>query len=271
MSTEKVFGPVPSRRLGRSIGVNNIPPKICSYSCVYCQIGWSLKMTAKPEEYYPPQELADEVKTKIDLVSAAGEEIDYLTVVPDGEPTLDANLGVLLKLLGDTGIKTAVITNSTMLHRPEVRDAICLADWVSVKVDAATEKIWRKVDKPHRSLDFQRHLAGTKEFALQFSNRLVTETMLVRGINDGEEELCRTADFISGLSPELSYISIPTRPPADSTVKPPDETTLAAAWQIYTSTGLTAEHLIGYEGNEFSPTGDPAEDILGNNLGTPDA
>ena len=169
----KVFGPVPSRRLGRSIGVNNIPPKICSLSCVYCQLGRSLKMETDRRDYYSTEELIEEVKKKIEDSRKNNEEIDYLTVVPDGEPTLDINLGKLITALNTTGIKTAVITNSTLIERPDVREELALAHWVSVKVDAVDEAVWRKVDRPVRSIDLDHMLDGILRFSEIYKGKLV--------------------------------------------------------------------------------------------------
>ena len=105
----KTFGPIPSRRLGNSLGINNIPPKICTYTCVYCQQGHSSKMQLERQAFYDPDELVQEVKEKVKQTGAAGEKIDFLTFVPDGEPTLDINLGKEIDLLKPLGIKIAVI------------------------------------------------------------------------------------------------------------------------------------------------------------------
>jgi len=105
------FGPVPSRRLGQSLGINNIPPKICSYSCVYCQVGRTLHMQAERKAFYKPEEILKAVERKVKDAKNKGEGIDYLTFVPDGEPTLDINLGKEIELLKQLGIKIAVITN----------------------------------------------------------------------------------------------------------------------------------------------------------------
>jgi len=99
-----VFGPVPSRRLGRSLGINNIPPKICSYSCVYCQLGRTLRMEIERRAFYEPEELIRAVRERVEELREGGERIDYLTFVPDGEPTLDSNLGEEIAALKDLGI-----------------------------------------------------------------------------------------------------------------------------------------------------------------------
>ena len=110
-STSITFGPVPSRRLGRSLGINNIPPKVCSYSCVYCQVGKTLQMETEPRDFYRPEEIQMEVTGRLDALYVKGETVDYLTIVPDGEPTLDRNLGKTIELLRPLGSKIAVISN----------------------------------------------------------------------------------------------------------------------------------------------------------------
>lgn len=262
MTKMRVFGPVPSRRLGKSVGINNIPPKICTYSCVYCQLGKSLKMVADRQEYYEPIDLLIEVKEKITNAKTNNEAIDYLAVVPDGEPTLDKNLGELIELLKPLGFKVAVITNSTLLQRPDVREDICKADWVSVKIDTLDETIWRKIDRPHRKIVFDSMLNGIRTFSREYNGQFVTETMLVRNLNDDIENIRKVAEFIREIKPSVAYLSIPIRPPAEKWVEAPEEQKINRAYQIFRDQSLTAEYLIGYEGNEFAYTGNIEEDIL---------
>ena len=256
------FGPVPSRRLGQSLGINNIPPKICTYSCIYCQLGRTIRMQVKREKFYDPEKLADHVKTRMKALKAKREPVDYLTFVPDGEPTLDVNMDREIELLRSVGVKIAVITNASLIWDPDIRRCLSEANWVSLKVDAASKDIWRRIDRPHRSLRLESILDGIVEFSANFSGTLTTETMLIQGINDGRDEIQRIADFLATLSPDKSYISIPTRPPAEKRVRPADEEAINVAYQIFVSKGLSAEYLIGYEGNAFASTGDVATDLL---------
>jgi len=193
------FGPVPSRRLGRSLGINNIPPKVCTYSCVYCQVGRTTEMTIGRRKFYDPDEVLQDVQEKICKSDEAGEPIDYLTFVPDGEPTLDANLGREIERLKPLGIPIAVITNNSLLSRQDVRDDLMGADWVSLKVDVVEERTWRRVNRPHGRLELASMLEGALTFAQSFQGRLVTETMLVAGVNDGEEHLSQVAGFLERL------------------------------------------------------------------------
>ena len=146
------FGPVPSRRLGRSLGINNIPPKSCSYSCLYCQVGATKGQIVEPRNFYTPEEIFQEVSAKVKKAYSADEPIEYLTFVPDGEPTLDINLGEAINLLRSLNIPIAVISNASLLSRKNVRDAIAKADWVSVKVDSIDTGIWQQINRPHESL-----------------------------------------------------------------------------------------------------------------------
>jgi wyosine [tRNA(Phe)-imidazoG37] synthetase (radical SAM superfamily) len=256
------FGPVPSRRLGRSLGINNIPPKLCSYSCVYCQVGRTLDIQVRREPFYTPQDILDSVRRKLEEAEKAKEPVDYVTFVPDGEPTLDRNLGQSIELLRSLGIKIAVITNASLIADDEVRKELKLAEWVSLKVDSAEEDIWRKTNRPHRSLKLDQLLEGMLLFRQEFAGELATETMLVNGINDGAANIAGIAVFLSRLNPDKVYLSIPIRPPAEKRAGSPPEETINRAYQQLSEKIGSVEHLIGYEGNAFSSTGNIGEDIL---------
>ncbi len=257
-----IFGPVPSRRFGRSLGINNIPPKICSYSCIYCQIGVTSSMDVERKKFYSPERIYEEVRERVDILKRNGEKIDFLTFVPDGEPTLDLNLGREIEMLRQMGIKIAVITNSSLLWREDVRREIGCADVVSVKVDAVSEKIWRRMNRPHFSLSLSEILKGIQNLAEDGNTTLITETMLVNGVNDDAKEMERVAEFIASLSPHKAYIAIPTRPPAESWVSPSNEEVLNRAYQIFAERVGEVEYLIGYEGNEFAFTDNVEENLL---------
>lgn len=256
------FGPVPSRRLGRSLGINNIPPKVCTYSCVYCQVGRTAEKTVTRRAFYDPQEILREVAMKSEAVQAAGDTIDYLTFVPDGEPTLDINLGHEIELLQTLGSKIAVITNASLLWQPDVRQDLVQADWVSLKVDAVQEDAWRTVNRPAHDLRLDTILDGMREFARDYRGELATETMLVRGVNDSEEQLQQIGEFLAQLKPLIAYLALPTRPPAEKKVRPPDENTMTRAYEIFGQHLLNVEYLIGDEAGSFIATGDVEQDLL---------
>lgn len=256
------FGPVPSRRLGRSLGINNIPPKICTYSCAYCQVGRTMQMEVMRRSHYPPEEIFDEVKAKVEKSRELGMAIDYLTFVPDGEPTLDLNLGLEIDMLRSLGIRIAVISNASLIWDEDIQKELCKADWVSLKVDAIEETTWHKINRPHRSLELKTILHAVRDFSRIYRGALVTETMLLRGINDGEHSLKLVADFLSEVKPTTAYISVPTRPPAEEWARLPSEESINQAYQIFSSRLKHVELLVGYEGDSFAPTGDAEQDLL---------
>lgn len=257
-----VFGPVPSRRLGRSLGINNIPPKECTYACVYCQLGNTIKLEVERRKCYPTEDIMTAVEKQLESLDYKLGKIDYITLVPDGEPTLDLLLSENIKALKKFGIKIAVITNSSLLGDEEVRNGLLEADWVSVKVDTVNNDTWHKIDRPHGKLKLSSILEGIQLFAEKYNNYLVTETMLVKGFNDSIDEFKSISNFISLLNANVAYIAVPTRPPAEVFIASPDEERINDAYQIFNSVGINTELIIGYEGNEFSATGNLAEDIL---------
>jgi wyosine [tRNA(Phe)-imidazoG37] synthetase (radical SAM superfamily) len=254
------FGPVPSRRLGRSLGINNIPAKICSYGCVYCQLGKTIVKRADRREYYNPEEILRDVEERVESAEKEGIKIDYLTFVPDGEPTLDMNLGEEAKILREIGIPLAIISNSSLIWREDVRNDLMNFDYVSLKLDAISEELWKKIDRPHESLEHEKILEGMLEFRKEFRGMLVTETMLVDAV-DYDSEIPRIRDFLKELKPDIAHISVPTRPPAEDWVRVPDEAVVNMAFHEFSKV-VRAEYLIGYEGNEFASTGNPEDDIL---------
>ncbi|MEJ2012399.1 MAG: radical SAM protein [Anaerolineales bacterium] len=256
------FGPVPSRRLGQSLGINNIPPKICSYACIYCQLGRTIRMQIERDSFYQPGDVLRAAREKVNQTRARGEAIDFLTLVPDGEPTLDIHLEQILTELRELGIPLAVISNASLIDREEVRRALKRADWVSLKVDSVRPDTWHAVDRPHGSLDLDRILQGICSFADEFDGVLTTETMLVRGVNDHEDEVRELARFLAHVGPDIAYLAVPTRPPAESWVEASSETEIHRAFQILSEVLNRVECLLGYEGNAFASSGDAEADLL---------
>ena len=257
-----VFGPVPSRRLGRSLGINNIPPKACSYSCVYCQVGLTQVTEIVPRIFYKPERILDELQTNVSQVQAQGEKIDYLTFVSDGEPSLDARLGETIQALRPLGIPIAIISNASLIWREDVRDTLTKADWVSLKVDAIDDLLWRRINRPHASLDHGKILDGMLDFAEHFEGTLATESMLVLGLNDNLEAANELAIFLEKLAPAVSYLSVPTRPPAEKQVRVPNEAALNLVYQIVSQRMTRVELMTGYEGNAFASSGNITRDLL---------
>jgi len=255
------FGPVPSRRLGQSLGINNIPPKVCTYTCVYCQLGKAVKVQSERQPFYTTGEVVETTKKLLEDLESSSS-VDYLTIVPDGEPTLDINLKQTIIELRKLGYSVAVITNSSLLGDKEVRNALFQADWVSTKLDGGDEKVWRKVNAPQRSLEFDKMMDGLKIFSHSFNGIHVTETMMIDGYNDSQDNIENISEILNTLSVDISYVSIPTRPPAAKSIRPAGEQALVAAYDEFLKVVPKTEYLIGYEGNDFGFTGNLEEDIL---------
>jgi wyosine [tRNA(Phe)-imidazoG37] synthetase (radical SAM superfamily) len=219
-------------------------------------------MRIRRQALYPPEGLFQLVRSKVRQVLERGERIDYLALVPDGEPTLDIHLGEIISLFKSLGIPVAVISNASLITDGTVRAELSEADWVSLKVDAVSEEIWRKIDRPHRRLELSEILDGIMKFKEEFRGFLATETMMVAGMNDSDTAIRETAGFLTAVQPDTAYISIPTRPPADSAVRPAGAAELNSAYQIFSTGVKRVELLTGYEGNEFASTGNAREDIL---------
>jgi wyosine [tRNA(Phe)-imidazoG37] synthetase (radical SAM superfamily) len=255
------FGPVASRRLGHSLGINNIPAKRCSYSCVYCQVGRTAQTELERVSFYEPELIAREVSTRLAQLRARGEPVDHLAFVPDGEPTLDARLGHTIALLRSLAVRIAVITNGSLITREDVRADLRLADWVCLKLDSVDEAQWRRINRPAASLSLAPILEGMLTFAAEYRGELVTDTMLVRGINDGEDDVGATAALVSRLAPARAYLGIPTRPTAEPSSAAPDERRFASCLQRFSCSVPVVEALTGYALSDYGSTGDVARDL----------
>jgi wyosine [tRNA(Phe)-imidazoG37] synthetase (radical SAM superfamily) len=215
-----------------------------------------------PQTFYQPEEVVGEVTERVQGMRDRGEPMDFLTFVPDGEPTLDVHLGAEIDMLRPLGIPIAVITNGSLLWQSAVRAALVKADWVSVKVDAHSETVWQQINRPHAALQYETVLSGMRAFAALFEGELVTETMLLEGINDSERELQGIADFLAELKPNRAFIGIPTRPTAETFSVPASEAALNRAYQLIAPGVPETELLTGYEGTAFACSGDAEEDLL---------
>ena len=250
------FGPVPSRRLGQSLGINNVPAKSCTYSCIYCQIGKTLAITTKRRPFYTSKAIFSEVKRKVNEGRLRNERADYLTFVSDGEPTLDVNLGREISLLKNIGIPIAVLTNASLMWCSDVKEDLLGADLVSLKVDAVSEGSWREINRPHKNLRLDSILEGIRDFANDFEGALISETMLIDR-TDYRNEFEKIADFLGHLKRlDKAYIAIPTRPPTEKWVRPAKEEILNVAFQAFSNKlgQNRVEYLTGYEGNAFAFT-----------------
>ncbi len=260
--TAVAFGPVPSRRLGRSLGVTTVPIKTCSYSCVYCQAGRTRHLETERRAYESPPAVAAAVAARLEALADGGRP-DYLTLIADGEPTLDARLGETIERLRPVGVKIAVITNASLVWRPDVRRDLAAADCVSLKVDTTRETVWRRLNRPAPALALPAILDGALEFSLAYHGRLLTETMIVEGLNDTDDGVWEVAEFVRRLAPECAYLSVPTRPPAEPDASPPPRTRLERLQRVMHDEVARVECLDAPEQGSFGSTGHPTRDILG--------
>ena len=226
-----VFGPVPSRRLGQSFGIDPVPLKTCNWNCVYCQLGRTRPLTNERKNYFPPEEIVAQVQEA--LAAHKPGEIDWVTFVGSGETTLHASLGVMIRRVKVlTKIPVAVITNGSLLYLPEVRLELVEADAVLPTLDAGNAILYRKINRSHPVITFNRVMDGLISFREEYHGKLWIEVMLVRDLNDTKKELKEIAAKLKRIQPDEIHIVQPTRPPAEPWVQPPDEEGLLRAQAI---------------------------------------
>jgi wyosine [tRNA(Phe)-imidazoG37] synthetase (radical SAM superfamily) len=260
------FGPIRSRRLGWSLGINNVRPKTCTYSCVYCQVGATNRSRSVRERFFGSDAVVAAVRARLAECRAAGQPVDVVTFVPDGEPTLDRDLGESIRGVAALGARVAVLTNGSLLWRNDVRAALAAADVVSLKVDTVDAATWHRLNRPIGSLRLYAVLDGMCRFAGEYTGELMTETMLVAGINDDLAAAARTAAFVRTLAPARSCIAIPTRPPAEPWVRSPSARFIRRTCAAFFSSGLAATALADDAPAVETPVatpGDPAAGLIG--------
>lgn len=224
-----VFGPVPSRRLGASLGVSPIPKKTCNYSCVYCQLGRTTKMTDKRREFFPLEEILKELSQNI----SGGVSFDVVSVVGEGEPTLYSRLGeLILGIKRLTEKPVAVITNGALLANEKVRGELMHADIVLPSLDAYDADSFKKIDRPHGRLSYDAIFEGLVTFSKQYTGRLWLEIMIVNGINTSEEALKALSELAAKVRHDRLYINTPVRPPAESFVQAASPETIKKAAEL---------------------------------------
>ena len=218
MAEEKtyLFGPVPSRRLGLSLGVDIVPLKTCTLDCIYCQLAETTEKTVRRKEYVPVEPVLNQLKERL----ANGLQADFITFSGSGEPTLNSSLGEFIERIKEiTDIPVAILTNGTLLYIPDVRADCAKADVVLPSLDAADEQTFHKINRPHTDISFNNLVSGLCAFRNEFAGRIWLEVFLVEGINTGPEQIEKIADVIKKICPDRIQLNTAVRPTADPTVK----------------------------------------------------
>lgn len=223
------FGPVPSKRLGLSLGVNVVPRKTCSYNCVYCQLGRTTNLTVERREYTPTSVLVDAALDRLDQVP----ETEYVTFIGDGEPTLALNLGEVISGISDRWSgRFALLTNGSLLWMHDVKEVASMCDVVLPTLSAGDGDVFRKLHRPHGQLSFDRCVQGLRDFVRGYAGAAWVEVMLVDGLNDDPESLRRIGEIIGDVEPAETHIMAPIRPPSVSSVQPPTREVVELALRL---------------------------------------
>lgn len=204
-----VYGPVPSRRLGRSLGVDIVPYKTCTYDCIYCQLGKTTRKTAMRRDYVPVADVLSEIKGKI----SAGLVCDYISIAGSGEPTLHASIGEIISEIKQmTTIPVTVLTNGSLLFMADVQAALMKADIVIPSLDAGNEHLFQYVNRPHQTISFDQMVQGLIDFSLHFPGRIWLEVLLVSGITGMMPEVKDIATWVEKMRVEKIQLNTVSRP-----------------------------------------------------------
>jgi len=245
---EYIFGPVPSRRLGRSMGVDLVPFKTCSYDCIYCQLGKTTNKSVQRKEWAPVDVVIRQLKEKLDM------NPDYITLSGSGEPTLHSRIGeIILRIKEITDIPVAVLTNGSLLWMPEVRSALQSADLVIPSLDAGSEESFQYVNRPHKDISFTRMLDGLVQFRKEYKGQYWLEVFLTDGVTTTEEEFKRVVECVSMIAPDKVQVNTVTRPPVeDFAVRVPEEELKRLTGLLHENAEVIADYHNVHKQTEFS-------------------
>ena len=215
------YGPVPSRRLGRSLGIDVLPPKTCNYQCIYCQLGRTNNFTNTRRDFFPKEQIVEEIEKAI---KQNEDKADFITFVGSGEPTLYKSLKeLILHVKTITKKPICVITNGSLLFDSEVQEALFLADVILPSLDAGDNKNFIRINRPHPTLNFDRIINGLVDFRKNYEGKFWIEVMLIKGINDSKGDLTKIKEKIDLIKPDRIDINVPIRPPTEQWVSIPDK------------------------------------------------
>ena len=213
-----LYGPVPSRRLGRSLGIDLVPHKICTYDCIYCQIGKTTEKTLTRKEYIPVKEILEEVKR---LLKEETSPIDHLSLSGSGEPTLHSKIdSVIGGIKAITPIPVAVITNGSLLCEKEVRESLFQADILLPSLDAASAETFEKINRPRSGISVDKVIEGMVEFRRVYKGQIWLEILFCKGINDRQSELIMLKKAVDRIRPDRIHLNTVVRPPFEKWAVP---------------------------------------------------
>jgi len=212
MTERFVYGPVPSRRLGLSLGVDLVPYKVCSYDCIYCQLGVTKQKTIERKPYIPAERILDQVCEKL----KEGVRADYITVAGSGEPTLNSQIGSLIhKIKKHTKIPVAVLTNGSLLGNSQVRESLMAADVVLPSLDAYDQTGFETINRPHPDISFEAMVEGLIAFRKEYPGEIWLEVFILEGINATEADATQFKPWIEKVNPQKVHLNTVVRPPAE--------------------------------------------------------
>jgi wyosine [tRNA(Phe)-imidazoG37] synthetase (radical SAM superfamily) len=255
-----LFGPVASRRLGRSLGVDIVPFKVCTLDCVYCQLGRTSKKSIRRRDYVPVAEVLAELRARLD----DGVQADFVTISGSGEPTLNSRLGEIIEGMKKiTDIPVALLTNGTLLYRRDVRADCAKADVVLPSLDAADEETFKRVNRPHKDISIERLISGLCAFRKEFAGQIWLEVFLVEGTNTSPEQIARIKEAVGRIGPDRIQLNTAMRPTAEADVKKLDSGRLQAiAKEFGEKCGIVAGDLPGPAAKHMEAKGEQLLSVL---------
>ncbi len=259
MASEKkyFYGPVPSRRLGRSYGVDIVPFKVCTLDCVYCQLGKTADRIIERKDYGSIEPILDELRE----ILTEGLEADFITIAGSGEPTLNLRLGELIDGIKKiTDIPVAILTNGTLLYKEDVRADCAKADVVMPSLDAGDEQTFQRINQPHNDISIENLISGLCAFREEFSGRIWLEVFFVEGLNTDAEQISKIRNAIELIRPDKVQLNTAVRPTAEADIKRPDAEKLQAiATRLGPKCEVVADFSLSHHGRGLE---NKAEDVL---------
>ncbi len=237
-----VFGPISSKRLGQSLGVDLLPPKSCTWNCIYCQLGKTKKYVTERQEFFPREEILNEIRQTL----ALNQPLDWITFVGSGETMLYKGIGWLIAEVKKlTTVPVAVITNGSLLSLPEYREELLLADAVLPSLNAGSAALHDRICRQASAFTFQQHVDGLVAFRREYHGRLWIEVMLLGGINDSDEALHDLGTVLKQINPDMVHLVLPTRPAPEQEIRLPSDERIERAIAILSAAATVVNPLKG--------------------------